>query len=186
MKPTPQLKKILAWVLTGQSEAKPVVEGARTLPDRRMQESLEGSNAFSDEERNLLLRSPKARARLRFLYEVRRAEQLMRWRELLVDQALSLKAAAGGPVEPVTLENEDFRLSFLPLDPKGHEWTMHLKVAQRLLTDLRGAPIRVRDEDGAVLLTGLPDTDGELSGLWPLKDSPLLSLTKTRLIVEPT
>ncbi|MBK1646487.1 hypothetical protein CKO25_17915 [Thiocapsa imhoffii] len=185
MKPNPQLARILAWALDGQSEPAAAVDSSISLSDERINGSLRGEGGFSKDERALLLRSPEARGRLRFLIEASRAEQLLRWKALAVDQSLSLRAAAGGAAEPVHLENKDFLLTLLPLDPRGQTWALHLKLAERLATTLRRSRLKVRDESGLVWLAGTPDDDGELSSAWTSEESPLKRLERQRLILEP-
>ncbi|WP_295581499.1 hypothetical protein [uncultured Lamprocystis sp.] len=185
MKPRAQLTRILAWTLKGQAEPVAFAEPNPEPTVERTAEVLSGRRGFDDRERAALLRSPAARDRLRFLAEVRRAEQILQWKESAADDGLMLQAAAGGPIEPVTLSNQDFTLTLLPLDPAGQEWMLHLRLAARLVAGFAGSPLRVRDEQGATWLQGSPDADGELSAPWLLGGSPVDRLATSRLVIEP-
>ena len=133
-----------------------------------------------------MLHSPAARSRLRFLVEANRAERLFRWRELAVDNSLELQAAAGGPLEPISITNTDFTLTALPLDDQGNEWLLHLKISPRLVSELHDGLLVVRDEQGAEeWMKGVPDNDGELSAPWTLRGSPIDRFASQRLIIEP-
>jgi hypothetical protein len=178
-----RLREILVWLLEGQTEHN-LEAVARQVGAERLGEATR-IRAFTDTEKRALLTSPSARLRLRVQAEARRAERIVRWRELAVDGSLALCAAAGGPSRAVTVRNDDFVLSALPMDDAGSQWLLHLRVSPRLRSELQGHRLRVCDDVGAVWLDGTPDQDGELSAVWALDGSPSERLASRRLAVEP-
>jgi hypothetical protein len=185
MKEWERAMSILNWALKGQQEPPPETAQLRAPSIDRIKEALEGRRPFDAEEQKAMLHSPAARGRLRFLAEAKRAERLFRWRELAVDDSLELQAAAGGPLEPVSITNTDFTLTALPLDDQGNEWLLHLKISPRLVSALQDGPLVVRDEQGETWMRGVPDDDGELSVPWTGGGSPIERFASQRLIIEP-
>lgn len=185
MKEREKAMSILNWVLKGQPEPHPGTAQLGLLSIDRITEALVGERPLEAAEQKAMLYSPAARGRLRFLVEAKRADRLFRWRELDVETSLELRAAAGGPVEPVSIANTDFTLTALPLDEQGNEWLLHLKISCRLVDELQQSPLIVRDEQGETWLKGVPDDDGELSAPWTLAGSPVERFASQRLIIEP-
>jgi len=180
---THQKLRILDRVLKEQQDPPWSEDPVRQFDDERLEAALDGSRPFSEEEKRQMLRSPAARDRLEFALEVRRAERFLRWRELAVEDTLSLQVAAA--VEPISFKNVDFTLTLLPLDEAGGEWMLLLELGPRVLGTLEGGSVRIRDDQGAVWVEGSPDTDGEVSRPWALEGSPLDRLVGQRLHLEP-
>lgn len=180
-----QLIRVLAWTLEGQRDDLPPTTKERQLSKTRMREALSGRHPFDRGETAALLHSPGARDRLRFMIEARRAEQLFEWKQLGISTRLERRAAASERTEAVTVRNEDFSLTVLPLDDEARTWLLHLAIAPQHAAELVGRPLCVTDESGAIWLKGIPDNDGELSGSWTLDGSPPERLAKSHLIISP-
>jgi len=141
------------------------VEGDRlVLADAELGAALDGSRPLTAGERAALQASPLTQRRLRVLAEARRAQPA--WR----GSSGMLRAADGGAAfEALVTDDGAWRLHvvggrvILQLDPES-------PLATSLLRD--GTRLRVRDGDGATVLEGVLDSDGECEGPWPFADAP--------------
>ncbi len=148
-------------------------EGDRQiLSDEALQRLIEGELKLSPEEVRELMHSPATLRRLRVLNALHRARQKS---SLWQGSEMLLLAAAGEEEEPLQyLDSVDglFSLHFF-YDDSG-EIQMLLKCDHGVIQQLAQSSrtLWVQDAEGTILLSGVPDEDGELAGPWPFSESP--------------
>jgi len=156
------------------------------LGERRVREILSEMSTATEAEQNSLLRYPSARRQLYFIADVMRAEQLAQWQQSGIENVIQLKAAAQrySDQQPIIIDtNQNFVVTLFPPEEEHDRWTIHLKMAANLITELKG--IRLKDSSGQEWLRGKPDADGELSQSWNYAEDPLTVLKTQQLIIEP-
>lgn len=183
-----ELRGLLGEILRIQPELPEAPrEPFRDTPDdrQRLRAAITGRRPLNADERDQLLRSPRARARFAAVAAALRAETRAHWQQTGISPELAYQAAADGEVRPVNVDdNPDFGVSLYPLDPQGRRWTVSLRLSQRVMDGLP-AQVRLVDSDGGLWLQGRPGDDGEVSADWPLPDSPLERLRRFKLSIEP-
>jgi len=176
------LDKLLSAVLTKQQEG----TSLKKIDELRVRDILSARSTITSEEQQLLLRSPTARRQLYFINDVMRAEQLAHWQQSDVQNTIQLQAAAQSYPEqqPICIDsNPNFVLTLFPPEGNNDSWIIHLQVTLDLLTEIKG--VRLLDSSGREWLSGIPDTDGEISQPWKYTEEPLSVLQKYHLSIEP-
>lgn len=155
-------RKLAAQLLAGRR-----VEGDRlVLDDAVLRAALDGSRPLTGGERAALEGSPLTLRRLRRLAEEARAQAGEGWRG---SRGLLRAADSGAALSVLATDDGMWRLHFtqgqviLQLDPQA-AGAPALLAARPLL--------RVTDGEGAVVLEGRLDGDGECEGPWPFAAPP--------------
>jgi len=156
------------------------------LGEERVREILSAKKAATREEQQILINSPAARRQLYFMANVIRAEQLTKWQQSGINNVVQLQAAAQSypDNQPITIDtNPNFIVTLFPPEEIDDNWTIHLKIAPGLLTELKG--LRLIDSADREWLAGTIDDDGEISQAWPYAEDPLTVLETQQLTIEP-
>lgn len=137
------------------------------LDDATLAAALDGSRPLTAGERAALQASPLTARRLRQLALERRAQGA--WR----GSTGMLRAASGGTVDRIVSDDGWWTLHFVP-DAGGWRAILQLDARAPFAADLlaRRAPLRVLDAEGATMLAGALDADGECEAAWPFDMAP--------------
>lgn len=147
------------------------VEGDRLmLPDPVIVAALDGSRALTDGERAALRASPLTLRRFKTLSQERRGALKREWQG---SHGMLRAASDGAALAALATDDGHWALHFLEQDGG---WRVILALdaaapfAARLL-DVRPL-LRVIDGEGAIILQGSLDSDGECESAWPFDSAP--------------
>ena len=151
------------------------VEGdSLVLADEVLASCIAGTRALTAEERALLVGSPLTVRRFRQLaIDARAREQAANDTSWGGSEGMLRAAASAGPLERLGTDDGYWTLHFAGTG--GHcqiilQLAADAPFAASLLAS--GSPVRVLDGNGALVLEGPLDADGECEAAWPFADPP--------------
>jgi hypothetical protein len=162
------------------------VEGDRLmLADAVIGAALDGSRALTENECAAMRASPLTLRRFRALALARRAATNLQWSG---SSGMLRAASSGAALTDVATDDGHWRLHFVT---QGGAWRVILALdaaapfAAHLLREQ--SLLRVLDGQGAVILQGSLDRDGECESAWPFASEPAAYLQQAgaRFAVEP-
>lgn len=176
----PDPRALLLAVMRSQSweplDAVPSIE--------RYRRALDGSEPrLSRDEQRQLLRSPTARLHHGIARREARVAMQARWnRQGLALTGMRL-AAATDDAERAEIGTADWSLLIQRLD--AAEWALILDLRAPELRGTGTLELELIDETGRVWLSGAPDEQGQITGIWQHGGSPLPLLSLHQLTIRP-
>ena len=172
---------LLNLLLSGQTEP----EASGRFTDERLREALTGGPPLTADERRLIWISPDARDHfLRVRRQVRR-ELRQRVRAAGLGYMDERLAASGGPIQEVA--GRGFIVTIFKNDDAGKEWSISVQLDPTYLQLLPpSSVVTLKDSDGAVWASGVPDEQGRIGSEWmQAGETPEERLTRYRLVLDP-
>ena len=140
-------------------------------PDRYLR-ALNGVDPLTEAEKIQLLSSPTARLHYQSARATVAAGTRVRLARMRANVTGGRLAADDGTADRAVVRTDDFMLS---VERDGTEWLLILELGERLGEAVKqsGLSIAVRDSGDLTWITGVPDENRVLSGVWDRDTSPI-------------
>ncbi|NPU11378.1 hypothetical protein HL666_11445 [Bradyrhizobium sp. 83002] len=173
--------RLLSAILDTQDERK--ADGI--LSEERARQALTVGPPLNRDERRLIWISPDARDVFLAVRRQVRADLMERVRDAGLGTAERRLAASGGDADEIA--GNGFTVTIFKDDIPGAEWSVSVQFASEYLALIGpSTAVILRDTGGHVWVSGRPDSQGCISGVWELStESPRSRLQRFSLTLEP-